>query len=483
MRPRRFHGGLRLPAHAAPATARTIVPCALPEFLVMPLDGHLVHVRAGQRVRRGERLADAQDDRAAHLHAPASGHVAAIEARDTRLCTRVCILIAVDAADTEVQALPRLDWQACTPEQLVQRVRDAGIAGLGGAAFPSAAKLAVPCRLLILNGAACEPWIACDEALLRERADEIVQGGRALRRASGAQRVLLAIEDRMTEALRAVRDALARLGSGEIELVCVPAIYPAGGERQLIELLTGEEVPAGELPHDIGVLVQNVGTAAACWRAIVHGEPLLSRLVSVTGPGIAAPANLEVAFGTPLADVVACAGGYTAVAERLLVGGPMKGTALPHDDVPVDATTNCVLVLSAADVRESAAMPCIRCGDCAEVCPARLLPQQLHFFLRTGDDTRAAQHGLAECIECGCCDVMCPSNLPLAEQFRLGKAALRQRAHARGFADASRERYLARNARLARDAAERAAMSAAKAPSASDAVLAALERARKKREE
>ena len=394
MQPRRFHGGLRLPAHKAESTARGIVPCPLPERLFVPLAQHagepaVACVAPGQRVRRGERIGEAQGERSAHVHAPASGIVLRAEDR---------VVIEVDPSDASDHRLPPLDWESCAPADIVARIAEAGIVGLGGAAFPTAEKLAHPRRLLILNGAECEPWIACDDALLRERAHEVVQGGRVLARAVGAQRVLLAIEDRMAEALAAARSALG--DSVDIEIAVVPTIYPEGGERQLIEALTGEQVPAGGLPRDLGTIVHNVGTAAAAWRAVAHGETLVSRIVSVTGPGVASPCNYEVAFGTPIAHLVAQAGGYTEHAARLLIGGPMMGTALPDDGAPVDKRTNCVLVLGAGEVRRSAStVPCIRCGDCARACPASLLPQQLHLFLRAGDETRALEHGLMAFIE------------------------------------------------------------------------------------
>ena len=534
MQPRRFHGGLRLPEHKSESTMRGIVRCALPARLFVPLGQHagepaLACVVLGQRVRRGERIGQAQADRSAHVHAPARGVVVAVAANAVTIDVYAMAAVAdtaatnvhpvptdidtvttrLHAAPTDIDAatidacvavtgtdaamtahpaedsecrLPPLDWQSCEPAQIVARIAEAGIAGLGGAAFPTAEKLAHPCRVLILNGAECEPWIACDDALLRESAYEVVQGGRVLQRAVGAPRVLLAIEDRMTQALAAARAALE--GSDDIEIVAVPTIYPQGGERQLIEALTGEQVPAGGLPRDLGVIVHNVGTAAAAWRAVAHGEALVSRIVCVTGPGVASPGNYEVAFGTPIAHLVAQASGYTANAARLLLGGPMMGVALPDDAVPIDQRSNCVLVLGAGEVRRSApTLPCIRCGDCAQACPANLLPQQLHLFLRAGDEARALEHGLMACIECGCCDLVCPSQLPLAEQFRLGKHAARERARAVAAANAARGRFEARNARLARVAQERAQREAERKPSASSAVQAALERAKARRRE
>ena len=484
----RFHGGLALPGHKAESAGSAIRPCPLPDELVVPLLQHAGQpaapcVQPGDRVLRGQRIGIAQG-RGADVHAASSGRVVAVQSgplphRPGVDAAQACadhVLIACDGED-RWSRLPSLDPATCDPATLHRRVREAGIVGLGGAGFPTADKLDVERRLLVLNGAECEPWIACDDRLLRERADEVVLGGAVLARISGARRNVLAVEDGMPEALAAAQaaaDALPR-DWPRIEVVAVPTVYPAGGERQLLRVLTGAEVPRGGLPRELGAIVHNVGTAAATARAVLHGEALTSRIVSVTGRGVRAPGNFEVRIGTPVASLVAAAGGYTAGAARLVVGGSMMGQALPHDGHAVGKLSNCVLVLVEDDVHDPhPVLPCIRCGACADACPARLLPQQLHWFVQAARWDRAGDHGLLDCIECGCCDLVCPSHLPLVEWFRHGKTELAVRAHEEACADAARLRHEARALRLERQEAERAARRARAA--APEAVQAALQR-------
>lgn len=489
MRRHDFFGGLRLAGDKA-ALAGPIRPCPLPPQLAVPLRQHAgeaaeAAVAVGETVRRGQRLGRARGTRSVPVHSPAAGRVLAIESRplpgDDGPVPHVLIAVAGDAHEP----LPPLDWRSTPPAALLQRMHEAGIVGLGGAGFPSAEKLAVGRHTLILNGAECEPHIACDEALLRERAEAVVLGGRALARIVGAGRILLAVEDDMHAALAACGKAIAEHGEGAVELVAVPNRYPQGGERQLIQTLTGQEVPRGGLPRELGLVVHNVGTAAAAWQAIHAGEPLTRRIVTVSGKGVARPGNFEVAIGTPIAELIAAAGGYTDAAARLLLGGPLMGIALPHDAHVIGKTSNCVLVLAESELRDPAReLPCIRCGDCASVCPARLLPQQLLAQVR-GEQLDAAQaQGLDACIECGACDLACPSAIPLSAHFRFGKRRLRQLANERTAAADARQRHLARQQRLLREAQEHSErLAARKAEVASaDAVAAALARARAKRQ-
>jgi Na+-translocating ferredoxin:NAD+ oxidoreductase subunit C len=486
--PGRLHGGLRLPGHKQAAEV-PIRACPLPALLQLPLQegpGPAAEplFTPGTRVRAGDCVARGTGPLGVAVHAPCAGVLGASHQRpaDGELPPQVLLPLQPDGSD-EAHWLPPLDPTTAGLDVLHERVREAGILGLGGAGFPTADKLAATRELLILNGAECEPHIACDDRLLRERTPAVLQGGLILQRLCGAEQVIVAVEDSMTAAAEALRTALPHTPA--VELQVVPTLYPQGGERQLISTLTGREVPSGGLPRDLGIVVFNVGTAYAVWQAVVHGRPLTHRLVSVSGSGVAQPGVFEVAIGTPAGAVVAAAGGYTDSVERLVLGGPLMGRALPDDAVPIGKTSNALVALAAGELRPPApALPCIRCGDCAAVCPPRLLPQQLHAFANAGDEARLRDFGLFDCIDCGACDLVCPSQLPLAAQFRHARASLRAQALQRERADAARERFLQRGERLQREAAERAQQQAERQRglTARSAAQEALARARAKRE-
>lgn len=469
----RFHGGLRLRHNKQVACRYPLERLPIPEQLVVPLLQHRgaparCIVEPGQRVLRGQLLGDLPDAarRGARIHAPTSGTIRAIETRAMAHATGqpgLCVIIDADGEDHPAPFEGVRDALNAPADRLRQQLRDAGVVGLGGAVFPTHAKVhgenqgPGAIHTLILNGAECEPYIACDEMLMREQADRILEGAELLRRAVGAERVLIAIEDQMDRVESAFRSAPVPPGAVPADIVRVPAIYPEGGERQLVQTLTGREVPEGGTPRDLGLLVQNVATAAAARDAIMAGQPLIERVVTVTGNGVRDPRTVIALIGTPVARLIEAAGGYTDDVARLVVGGPMMGYPLGNDGEPVVKATNCLLALSADDVRPTQPeMPCIRCGDCATACPAQLLPQSLLFHARARQWDETEDLGVNACIECGCCDFVCPSHIPLASWFRYAKGEVRALAEERAVAEAARERFEAREARLARAKAEKA---------------------------
>ncbi len=509
-----FIGGVHPPQHKRESDQHPVRLPRLPERLVLPLSQHIGApaeplVEPGQKVLKGERIARASDYVSAPIHAPTSGTIMAVVDEVVPHPSGMkapCIVLDADGEDRWCELTPHMgDYQDLEPGELRRLLRQAGIVGLGGAGFPSYIKLNPgPNRrldTLILNGAECEPYITCDEMLMRERPQEIIGGLLLLRHALQAKNCIIAIEDNKPEAIAAMREALAAIGAGDIRLQPVPTIYPAGGEKQLIHTLTGKEVPKHGLPIHVGVLCHNVGTSAAIYRAIYHGEPVISRFVTVTGD-VRQPANFEVLFGTPMNQLIEEAGGIEGKLRRLIVGGPMMGFAVPDAEAPVIKTSNCVLVDAGLD-RElktrRPAMPCIRCGSCMDVCPVRLLPQQLYWYSQGQEWEQAQEYSLFDCIECGCCDYVCPSHIPLVQYYRYAKGQIWLKEQEKQKSDVARQRHEFRQMRLEREKAERAARHKQKtqalagekaegaAPKEADkeakqaAILAAMERAKAKK--
>jgi electron transport complex protein RnfC len=372
-----------------------------------------------------------------------------------------CVVIRPDGKEQWTGLKPLSDWLNASPEILIEQMQICGLAGLGGAVFPTHAKMRDgrdrKTHTLILNGVECEPYISCDEMLMREQPGKIILGARVLRRALGAERVVIAIEDQMGAVQKALTGTAEFAESENISVVKVPTIYPEGGERQLVQVLTGLEVPAGGRPSDLGLVCQNVATAAAVAEAVTEGKPLIERYITVTGNGISHPRNFRALFGTSISHLVDLCGGYSDDVARLVVGGPMMGFPLDNDAAPVVKASNCILALTRQDITPpQPEMPCIRCGECARVCPATLLPQQLHLQIKNELWDPAEVYGLSACIECGCCDFVCPSHIPLVEWFRFGKGALRKRALENEAAELARKRFEDRQARLSRLKQERA---------------------------
>jgi electron transport complex protein RnfC len=316
--------------------------------------------------------------------------------------------------------------------------------------------------------------------MMRERADAIVSGAAIMMHAVGARSCIIALEDDKPEAFESLHEALTRV-STPITVTTVPAKYPQGGERQLIRAITGAEVPYGQLPLDIGIVCNNIGTAAAVDDAVMHGRPLVSRVVTVTGGAVVEPRNVEALFGTPINELIATCGGYHMAPERLLMGGPMMGYRLADDRVPVVKGTNCIIAAAPGEFAAPApAMPCIRCGECVSACPADLLPQQLHWATRSGDLDGAERLHLFDCIECGCCDVVCPSHIPLVDTFRWAKGEVFQRETERRKADLSKRRHDARVERIEEERREREEK--LKAKRSPEAIAAAMERIKQRDE-
>jgi electron transport complex protein RnfC len=465
----KLHGGLRLAAHKSESTGLPIQSPPLPPQLILPIDQHVGDpaeplVGIGERVLRGQLLAESPGALGAPVHASSSGKVVAIEpwpVAGRHGEPAPCIVIECDGDDRAVESWDEpIPYSELPADTVLKKILQGGIVGLGGAVYPTAQKLmqAVSCDLdyLILNGAECEPYISCDDMLMRERAQVIVSGAQILLHALQLDRACIVVESDKPDSIRQLAEAMTGAGDERLTLRQIPTIYPSGGEDQLVQLVTNREVPSGGLPTDIGCLVQNVGTAAAIHDWLQNGEPLISRITTITGDGIARPMNVRARIGTPISELAKFAGGYTENARHLVIGGPMTGKSVSTDRVPLVKASNCILVMSDLPAT-GPELPCIRCGECAAVCPVKLLPQQLFWYACADNEEQLRAHGLTDCIECGCCDLVCPSHIPLTYDFRMAKARIRELADEKARAERARRRFDARNERLQREQHEREA--------------------------
>ena len=477
-----IHGGIHPPEHKELSNRTPIQPAPLPKRLILPLAQHLGApaepcVTLGEHVLKGQQIAIASGFVSAALHAPTSGVVSFIGPQPYPHVSGMlanAIVIDSDGEDRWIELEPHPDYRALERPALLELIRQAGISGLGGAGFPTAVKLTPPptqrIRTLIINGTECEPYITADDLLMREKAAELVAGIEILAHLIQPQDVLIGIEDNKPEAIAAVR---AAIGERPFVLKVFPTKYPSGGEKQLIQILTGEEVPSGGLPADIGMLCQNVGTCVAIHDAVLLGKPLISRITTLTGEALARPMNVEALIGTPAGELLAFAGLEQNRLNRLIMGGPMMGFTLPSLDVPVIKTTNCLLASTLEELPPPPpALPCIRCGECAEACPVSLLPQQLHFFALGQEHEQLKAHHLFDCIECGACAYVCPSNIPLVQYYRAAKAEIRELEQKQQKAEHSKQRFELRQERLRRAEEQKEAERKARAERAARAKAA-----------
>jgi electron transport complex protein RnfC len=471
----KFHGGVKPDPNKGESTRLPIARPPLPSQLVVPLHQHIGGtprplVKPGQRVLKGQRIGAADGNFSSAVHAPTSGLVTAVEHRLMAHASGLSALAVVIEPDGEERwiDLEPLAWRSTAPGEIRDHLRDAGVVGLGGAVFPSHLKLKsakdTPTRTLVLNGAECEPFITCDDLLMREQPELIVKGGAIMRHMLQAQEVLIGIEDNKPDAAQAMRAAVARLGEN-MKVVAVPTRYPAGGAKQLIRVLTGIEVPHGVRSTDYGVQCFNVATAASIWQALENGQPLISRVVTVAG-NVDEPRNYEALIGTPIQELVAHARPRPDT-NRYVMGGPMMGFTLPGMQAPVVKATNCVIAAS-RDLfpPPPPEMPCIRCTACVDACPADLQPHELYWFARSKNFGKAQEYFLFDCIECGCCAYVCPSRIPLVDYYRYAKSEIWARERDKEAADAARHRFEGRSSRLEREKQEKAEKLAAKTAAA-----------------
>ncbi|WP_050163066.1 electron transport complex subunit RsxC, partial [Yersinia enterocolitica] len=455
-----FDGGIHPPEMKLQSSRVPMRIATLPEQLIVPLQQHLgpegeLRVSTGERVLKGQPLTVGRG-RTVPVHAPTSGVITAIAPHTTAHpsgLAELCVHITPDGEDRWREQQPWADYSLRDKTALLERIHQAGIAGLGGAGFPTASKLQGGLNsvtTLIINAAECEPYITADDRLMQEHASEVVLGTQILMYLLQPQQVLMGIEDNKPEAITALQHALR--GQDKIQLRVIPTKYPSGGAKQLTKILTGKEVPFGKHSSSIGVLMQNVGTVVAIKRAVIDDEPLIERVVTLTGDALSKPGNFWARIGTPVLHLLKLAGFTPQNQPMVIMGGPLMGFTLPSLDVPIVKISNCILAPTEAEMGLSEPeQSCIRCGLCVDACPAGLLPQQLYWFSRGEEHEKARNHNLFDCIECGACAYVCPSNIPLVQYYRQEKAEIRTLDQEAERAAQAKARFEAKQARLQRE--------------------------------
>jgi len=478
----KFNGGVHPAEHKSESTTHPITKLAIPEKLTLPLRQHVgnipkIKVQVGDYVLKGQMLAEPEGSVSAAIHAPTSGTVTAISDEvipHPSGLPDMCITLTPDGKESWTELQP-VDWRHTDKKALVERLRSSGIVGLGGATFPTHIKLRTNSKsnvhTLVINAAECEPYITCDDMLMRERADEIVKGIEIVQYLLGAEKCMIGIEDNKPVAASVMTKACTI--SPAITVKVVPTLYPSGDARRLIHLLLGIEIPNDKRSTDVGIQVFNVATVLAIYRFLEFGEPSISRVVTMTG-NVAVPQNFEVLFGTPLKSLVAAAGGTRPDTTHFIMGGPMMGFDLPNDLVPITKAANCIIAATPdLFAAPPPAMPCIRCARCADACPVNLQPQELYWFSKSDNFEKARDYNLFDCIECGCCTYVCPSDIPLVQYYRYAKSEIIALDKAKEAADLARERNDFRLARIEREKLERAQKHAERAQAGKAEVKAA----------
>ena len=464
--PALFPGGIFPAEHKEATSELPIRRLSVPSVLHVPLKQHIGNpaipvVQPGDRVRKGDLVGKAEGFVSVPVHAPTSGTVTAVDdypAPHPSGLSAPTVTIEADGADQWTDLKPHPDFEDLRPAEIRTLIRQAGLVGLGGAGFPTFIKLNPgpnrPIDTVVLNGGESEPYLTCDDRLMRERPREILQGGSIIAYTVGARRLVVAVEANKPQALSAMLGAAS--GWPQIEVVAVENRYPMGAERQLILSVTGREIPSGRLPADVGVVPQNVGTAYAVYRAVVHGEPLIERVLTASGRALRGPANLEVRIGTPIEEVASACDGSTDL-SRLIMGGSLVGSALHSTAASVVKETNGLIFQAREEVDDGPALPCIRCGACVEACPVHLMPNEMYSLARSKEFDKIQDYDLFDCIECGSCAYVCPSRLPLVHYYRYAKNEIQAREREKEKADIARRRTEARDARLQREKEEREA--------------------------
>ncbi|TWX73845.1 electron transport complex subunit RsxC [Colwellia sp. C1TZA3] len=465
-----FHGGIHPPEQKFLTCTKPIASAQIPEQLIIPIRQHIgqagnLVVKVGDKVLKGQILSACDSPMSVPIHAPTSGTITAIQSMaipHPSGLSEACIILTPDGEDTWKQRHICPDFHLLSKIQIIEKIANAGISGMGGAGFPTQVKVSTLAKIdyLIINAAECEPYITADDLLLQEHSPTILDGIKIIDHLLSPKNILIGIEENKTEATDALKKATADID--HIKICVIPTKYPSGGEKQLIKILTGQEVPSGVLPSSLGMVMQNVATCFAIADAVINDTPLIKRVVTISGQALEKPQNVWALIGTPVGFLTRQCGYNNSKNRHLIMGGPMMGFSLPHDQIPVIKTTNCILAPSEIEIASpfsstsSKEVECIRCGQCADVCPAQLLPQELQWSAKAKDQAQLAKLNLFDCIECGACAYVCPSQIPLVHYYRVAKAEIRQQKLLDIKAEKAKVRFEARKQRLEREKVARA---------------------------
>jgi electron transport complex protein RnfC len=435
-----FKGGVRVPEYKELSAHKPLTKAPIPKKVFSPyLQPNLIStkptVNIGDTVKVGSKIGEADGKFSVPMHASISGKVVQLEDLEHPIlpARALSCVIESDGQDLWEETIQERNYHNFSREELLAIIREAGIVGLGGAAFPTYVKLSPPkdkpVDTLIINGCECEPFLTCDHQLMLEKPEEIIQGARIIAKILDVSKVIFAIEDNKPDAVELFKKTIGP--SNTYAVAKLKTKYPQGAEKQLIKTLLGRTVPQGGLPFEVGVVVQNVGTTYAIYEACCYNKPLIERVVSITGDGIREPKNLWVRIGTPVYELIEFCGGYTDEPGTIIMGGPMTGVAQYTDEVFVLKGTSAIIVLKKATLKEFGSEPspeydCIRCGRCVNACPMQLQPTLLYSFIKKRDFLSAKLHHVLDCIECGCCAYVCPARIKLVHAFGYAKREIRQ---------------------------------------------------------